>query len=167
VSADDPKSVDRVRRAFDDAFRRAPEPVVDTVAVVLVRVSGVALALRRASVDRIEADRPVTRLPGAHPALLGLAALRGSVLPVWSLASLLDLPVDAATGASRRAPRWLAVRRGVGFAFGELVGMREAPAGVRNHWDGPDGPIAVIDVGHLLGSVAERGRVGEPSGVNR
>nr|WP_245215149.1 chemotaxis protein CheW [Pararoseomonas indoligenes] len=66
-----------------------------------VRVAGEALALPASLVREVLRPTPLTRVPHAPPAMLGLSGLRGAVLPVLSLARLLGLEDAAPTPAAR------------------------------------------------------------------
>lgn len=60
-------------------------------------LGGQRYGLRSEAVDEIVRVQRLTRVPHAPPALLGLTNLRGSVLPVLSLARLLQDRADSAT----------------------------------------------------------------------
>ncbi len=73
----------------DDTIADAAD---DTHDLLAIRVMGRPLALRIeaiAGVARLTDARRVVRLPGSDPSLLGLVAVRGVVLPLYSLADLL------------------------------------------------------------------------------
>ncbi len=80
--------------------------------MLTVRVSGRTLALPSGDVAEIVRARAWTRVPNAPPGLLGLANLRGTVLPVVSLATLLGHDADAASRSQRVV---VAGRERVGF----------------------------------------------------
>lgn len=95
-----------LRREFDDAFARAPAPAAAAAQPMLaIRVGGHPYALRLAQIAGLHADRHVTALPSALPALLGVSGFRGQIAPVYDLAVLLGYPAAA-------APRWLVLVRG-------------------------------------------------------
>ena len=70
-------------------------------AVLSLVAAGERLALPAAEVAEILRVPPVTRVPNAAAALLGVANLRGTVLPVLSLAALLGHAAGPASGAAR------------------------------------------------------------------
>ncbi|MBI4568232.1 MAG: chemotaxis protein CheW [Planctomycetes bacterium] len=104
-----------LRRAFDLSFA-APGLAAsrDDVAFLAVRAGTGSFALALAEVAGVQVNAIITPLPGAPPDLLGLACVRGTILPVYDLARLLGCP-------SPTPPRWLAVAAGAGtspVAFG-------------------------------------------------
>jgi chemotaxis signal transduction protein len=96
-------SVGELQQTFDRTFAEAPRrdaaPHDDLLAIT---IGGDPYAMRLAEVAGLYPDRRFTRLPGSVPALLGLVGLRGALLPVYDLRTLLGYPKAA-------APRWLAV----------------------------------------------------------
>jgi purine-binding chemotaxis protein CheW len=109
-----------LRAEFDAAFAEAADAAgtPSTEDVVGIRLGAEPYALRLSELRRIHAARAIVRVPSRVPELLGIAAVRGIVVPVYDLAALLGRPF-----ATR--PRWIALTRGadaVGLAFGELEG---------------------------------------------
>jgi purine-binding chemotaxis protein CheW len=103
VKSDPPlrQHVAELREAFDRTF--AQEPVVQTTAAdrfLAVRIDADRYALRLTDVAGLFADKAITWLPTPAPALLGLAAFRGTVMPVYDLGALLGY-------ARASAPRWI------------------------------------------------------------
>ncbi len=103
--------------------------------VLSFTVGGQRLALAAGVVAEIIRPRPTTRVPHAPASMIGVAYLRGAVLPVLSTAALLDLawgrgpatPTATPTLASRPTSRILIVRRGAGAdRLGLLVDSVEA-----------------------------------------
>jgi purine-binding chemotaxis protein CheW len=80
--------------------------------LVAVRVGSHPYALRLAEVSGLFVDKKITWLPSPVSELLGIAGLRGAVLPVYDLGMLLGCPKAA-------APRWLLVTAAIsiGLAF--------------------------------------------------
>jgi chemotaxis signal transduction protein len=107
-----------LRRDFEAGFARAPqtEAAAATRDLLAVRVAGQGHALALDEIARICVDPALITLPGAPPALLGLASIRAVLVPVYDLAVLLGL------GGSEK-PRWLALCAGspiLGLAFEAL-----------------------------------------------
>ena len=101
-----------LRQAFDESFAvPPPPPAPPAVALLLVRVAGELLAIRRTDMAGFVRGENLALVPSGIPAFLGLAGLRGGLYPVWSLASLLGRsPPPAGSGCwlvlaeSRDAP---------------------------------------------------------------
>lgn len=103
--------------------------------VICVEVAGSAYGLAVADVQEVIGYRTPTRVFHAPPALAGITSLRGEVLPVIDLASLLELSAEARPEPAE--PRVVVVRersgarRRAGLKVDALLGMREAPASAR------------------------------------
>jgi purine-binding chemotaxis protein CheW len=176
-----------LRRAFDRSFAEPRENGKDLVEDLLgIGVAAEPYALRLADIRAVVADRTPIGLPGTDSRLLGVAGLRGSIIPVYDLAVVLGHPPVT-------APRWLVVtaaRPSVALAFPTLDGhlrvARDAiaePAGdetedpVRRSFMAavvrtPAGVRAVIDIAAIhamihaavLGRGSTGGRGGRPAG---
>jgi chemotaxis signal transduction protein len=87
-----------LRRAFDASFAAQPaEQALDAaVDFLVVRMGGEAYAMRLAQIRGLVVDGRITRVPSASPELLGLAWMRDTIVPVYSLAALLGRPETAA-----------------------------------------------------------------------
>lgn len=102
--------------------------------VICVEVAGSAYGIPLDEVQEVVGYRSPTRVFHAPPALAGITSLRGEVLPVIDLASLLD--GDAARPEASD-PRVVVVRelggarRRAGLKVDALLGMRDAPADKR------------------------------------
>lgn len=106
MSASEARAKDRVtelREAFDRSFAQAP--ITEPAAVenlLAIRVGADPYVLRMTEVAGLSADKKVTHLPSPVSELLGIAGFRGTVLPVYDLATLLGYPRPV-------EPRWLVV----------------------------------------------------------
>jgi chemotaxis signal transduction protein len=115
-----------LREEFDVAFAAAPrEARRDLVALLAIRAGGQALAARVLETAGLMLARKIVPVPSRRPELLGIAGLRGAIVPIYSLARLL--------GEKEPAPhqRWILLAGTsdrVGFAFGELDGHLLVPA---------------------------------------
>lgn len=108
-----------LRREFDATFA-APAEIYsdDWEALLLIRVGERPYALRVRELGGTAAGQRITPVPSSNRALLGLAGIRGTIVPVFDLALLLGEPRSEAT-------RWVAVSSGqepVALAFAELEG---------------------------------------------
>ncbi len=72
--------------------------------VLTVTVAGEAMAIAAADVAEVARVPPCTRIPNAPPSLCGVANLRGRVVPVVSLAALLDAEARHGPGAPQSPP---------------------------------------------------------------
>ena len=111
-----------LRRVFDESFAEPAETETeDLLALIAIRLSGEALVLRADQITGIARLRRVTPAPSCIPELIGLAGMRGTLLPVFSLAALLGL-------ARSEECSWVALAHRespVGLAFDEFEGQIE------------------------------------------
>ena len=152
-----------LRRAFDLTFAAPPAVRASAEAVLALGIGGDTYALRLSEIGGVFGDRPVTPLPGRVPAFLGIAAIRGALVPVYSLAALLARPAEA-------APRWLVLagsRGKVGLAFDRLEGhfrgattlatRAEERDGARHHVRATialgERTVPLIDIGSVIQAI--------------
>ncbi|HYL62684.1 MAG TPA: chemotaxis protein CheW [Candidatus Methylomirabilis sp.] len=118
--------VAELRRVFDEA-RAAPfssgaaELTEDLLAI---RVSRDAYAVKASEISGLATDRKIVPLPSPIPELLGVAGIRGALVPVYSLAMLLGYNADT------ERTRWLALcgsEDPVALAFSEFDGYVRIP----------------------------------------
>ena len=114
-----------LRRAFDQAFAASPSAVDggEREPFLMLGAGGDPFAVRVVEVAGFEKARRLLALPDAPPHLLGLAGLRGRLLPVFSLSLLLGYPREA------EAP-WLLVvgsDEPMGLAFARFDGLALLP----------------------------------------
>lgn len=113
-------------RAFDQRFaaREAPD-ARRTEDLVLARAGATPVGLRLTEIAGLYDAARVVRAPGGAPGFVGLAGVRGRVVPVFDLASLLG------SGAADAAPRpLLAIAAGadrVGLLVSRPIGYVELP----------------------------------------
>ena len=94
-------------RSFAEPARFDMTPMQDLLSI---RVGDDIFAIRLSEIAGLHADKKITWLPGGDPALLGLAGFRGTMYPVYSLATLLGRPAEA-------SPRWLVIAAAVPAAL--------------------------------------------------
>ena len=124
MSAGDRQGGDRaaaLAREFDQSFAAPPRAHVDdAVEDLLALRAGTDTCVVRLSDTRGLVAKPVViALPSPVPELLGLAGLRGALLPVYRLATLQGQPVPDDAAA------WMILVEAdglVGLAFEELLG---------------------------------------------
>lgn len=86
-----------------------PDPRTDQIAAsptlrfLTLRLDARCYALRSGDVVEVIRVPPMTRVPQSPQALLGIANLRGRVLPITSLRVLLGMPADGAVRSTTRA----------------------------------------------------------------
>jgi chemotaxis signal transduction protein len=103
-----------LRRLFDASFAAPVQPRAERATHLLaIRVGGDPYALRLSEIAGLQPDLKVIPIPTPAVQLLGIAALRGMMAPIYDLAALL--------GYSRAPnPRWIVFARApqpVGLAF--------------------------------------------------
>jgi purine-binding chemotaxis protein CheW len=155
---------EELANAFDRSFAEARGvPAGEADEFLAVQVAGERHAMRLAEVGGLHPARTVTPLPGLFPALMGLAGLRGALVPVYDLALLFG---HEAPGAAR----WmvLAPGAGVAFAFEALDGQFRAPSAAvsSSRQDGAEtgrqvvttagGPLPVIHIPSLVETIRRR-----------
>ncbi len=112
------------------------------------------LVVPREDVREVSVLPRLTRIPGAKPWLLGVANVRGSLLPVTDLGLLLDLP-RAPANRNQRVLVLNSETLPAGFLVDEVVGYRQfAPADQREELRGASGSFEP----HLIGSFHRDGR---------
>lgn len=114
-----------LRSAFDRSFAlppaQAPEELDD---LLTIRVAGLPYAIRLREVAGIVARRKVISLPTTGSHLLGVSGIRGDIVPVFSLASVLGH--DPATDS----PRWMILCKTtdlLGLGFSDFEGYLQVP----------------------------------------
>ena len=110
---------------------------------VWVRVAGEDYALPVEDVLEVADLGEIAPVPGAHPAVLGVRNLRGSVMPVVDLASVFGLPQPA-------APERIVIAehdgRTAGLAVDSIAGVEPLPEASEE-----------VDSPHLLGAALADG----------
>jgi chemotaxis signal transduction protein len=119
-------TVDEFRRSFDEGFALPQRELTSGLEDLLaIRVGGDPYALRVSELAGLHRSRQVVTLPAHVPDLLGLAGIRGKLVPVFSLAVLLGYETARDQGA------WLALCRGdqdLALSFGDFAGhLRVTP----------------------------------------
>ncbi len=107
-----------LREAFDRSFAELPGREESAVENLLeIGIGDGRYAVRMNESGGLVPDRTTVPVPTAVPELVGIAGVRGSLLPVYDLARLLDLTTD-------EPPRWLLVAAGrqLALAFPRFIG---------------------------------------------
>ena len=112
-------------RAFDAAFASPPaEKTQNEESFLVLRAGKDAHAVRVREIDGFAAARKIVALSSPIPELLGLAGLRGSLVPVYSLTALLGYAEPDGP------PRWFVLCGGaelLALAFADFDGYVELP----------------------------------------
>ncbi len=95
------RRTEQMRRAFDETFARAAEPAHDQTDMLLVSVGGQDRAIRLHQISKVARNPGIVRVPARAEGFLGVAGIRGAVLPVFSLSTL--------TGVGEGEPHWLLI----------------------------------------------------------
>lgn len=160
--------VTRLRHAFDRSFAQAPSVDGTTVHDLLdLRFGTVRYALRVEDLAALIADVRITPISTPIPELLGIAAIKGSVLPVYDLGAILGHPSESKL-------RWMAVAAGdtpVGLAFARFEGhlrvradaiaaeVRSGASHVHEVVELDGGARSIVSVASVLDAIANRVRV--------
>lgn len=96
---------EQIRQQFDQAFRLAPTELrQQSRNRLLFHVGSRSLSLPLEQVSEVLRSRTITPLPGSPGELLGLAGLRGTLVPVYRLADLIGISAPPSAG-----PLWILV----------------------------------------------------------
>lgn len=120
----DPSPLEEAIRS-SPAEERAPE-AVPTIRVMTFRLGGEEYGVRVSDVDAVSPRLATTRVPFAPAHVLGLANLRGRIVPVVDPRPLLGVPRGGAEEGGR--PRILVLRSGtmiVGLVVGAVHEVEE------------------------------------------
>jgi chemotaxis signal transduction protein len=115
-----------LRSAFDRE-RAAPSSSsaeVQTENLLAIRVSRDAYAIRVSEISGLATDRKIVAFPSPISELLGVAGIRGTLVPVYSLAGLLGY------GAETGHVRWLVLcgtEEPFALAFSDFEGYLQMP----------------------------------------
>jgi chemotaxis signal transduction protein len=137
-TGDEPSAALRLRREFDEGFAR-PSRIDDSSMqdLLAIRVGGDSYAVRLGQVVGLVPKQKIVALPSPVPELLGLAGLRGGVVPIYSLGALLGYPA----GAERTPWTILIGPELLGLAFEKFEGhLRISPADLATERGGGSRP---------------------------
>ncbi len=140
AEADLQQRLQSLRQDFDASFaREARSPDLGGLSLLLLRSGGLAHAVALSELQAIDSTPPLARLPGQHPAFLGLAGIDGRPMAVYARARLLGLPED-------ERPRWILVGQAqVAVAVSEIIGQAQARReDMHRDVDGQPGPTVVV-----------------------
>jgi chemotaxis signal transduction protein len=117
---------EELKSSFDRNFQEAPvERGHELAHLLIVRVGTARLALKVSHLAGLARAEAVLPIPSADPGLLGLAGLKGRMIAVYSLASMIGGRV-----LNSQPERWLVLCRGedrIGLAFTAAEGTLMVP----------------------------------------
>lgn len=155
-----------VAEARLDAIEKISLTAANLQALMVFRVRGERVAIRAASAREVVEPTTLHRVPHrGDRRFLGLANVRGEILPVADIAELLEMPALPASGGPQRTAGRLLVIERAGEAWvlpvAEIDGIHRADLGTLQTppvtvelgraaftsgvLETPDGPIAVLD----------------------
>ena len=161
----------QLRQAFDRTFALPPSLASTEVEDLLtIRVAGDPYAIRLLDIAEIVTGRRVVAVPAVTPDLLGLAGIRGGIVPVFGLSSILGY------GADPGSPRWMILcgsEEPIALAFSDFEGYLRLPTSAlhadenfratREHVKyvnqvatTPDGVRAVISIPLIMATIRNR-----------
>lgn len=116
-----------LRNAFDRqrAVPFASKADEQVESLLAIRVSRDAYAIRVSEISGLANDRKIVAFPSPIPELLGVAGIRGGLVPVYNLAALLGYTVEADQA------RWLllcGIEEPVGLAVNDFDGYIRVPS---------------------------------------
>ena len=150
-----------LRDDFDRGFAAALRPAETGHSDVLcVRIGGEPFAIRLADIASLHARLRIVALPTGARELIGAAAIRAAIVPIYDLAAALGVP------RIHEAP-WVVVHRdgAAGFAFEVYEGHarareRSTVGATRGHVVGQltvgGQPRSVLDLGSVLAAIEKR-----------
>ncbi len=152
----------QLRREFDAAFaQKATYATAETEALLAIRIGAEPFALRVPELANIARCGKVVPIPSGSAALMGLAGIKGAIVPVYSLPALLNLPQ---TGAMH----WLALcgkKNPIALAFSEFehyfsagrTAFCAAEAATNGHIreivQSDDGVRSIVDIPSILKTI--------------
>lgn len=115
----------QLRQVFDRTFALPPSLASPEVEDLLtIRVAGDPYAIRLLDIAGIVTGRRVVSVPAVTPDLLGLAGIRGGIVPVFGLSSILGYGPDPGS------PRWMILcgsEEPIALAFSDFEGYLRLP----------------------------------------
>ena len=155
-----------LRKAFDEAFASPLDEKTPHEDLLAVTIAGDPYAFRIRDIASLWARPTIVPLPSRRSDLLGLAGLRGALVPVYSLALTMGYPMAGPP------PRWLVAcgsRAPLAFAFEEFERYLRVPTSEirggappgrqRSHVDqlAGDGPLlrGIVDLTSIVRALTE------------
>lgn len=161
--SDDAARAAQLRIDFDRGFAMPPAPATTPgIELLACRLAGQRYAIALADLAGVIAGRRIVAVPTAVAALAGVAAVRGALVGVYDLRTILGLPAPG-------VPRWiarLATEPSVAVAIDEVDGYLHARGDdVAHAGDSAGGHVratvcdaggdrrAIVDLGSVLAAI--------------
>ena len=164
----------------DSLPKPAPGPMSagEAVALMLVRLGGRWFALPARMVQEVAVKGAVTRVPTAARHVLGVASLRGELVPVISLEQMIGVGGPALPDSATTLPRLVVVRAGeydVAIVVDEIcviiedrlpaltvkTGIAGRPSFMREEFEWQGNRVCALDVALLVAAAAGRSQGGD------
>jgi purine-binding chemotaxis protein CheW len=161
----------QLRQTFDRMFSLPPSLAsLEVEDLLTISVAGAPYAIRLLEIAEIFTERKVVSVPTVTPDFLGLAGIRGGIVPVFGLSSILGIGPDPGS------QRWMILcgsEEPIALAFSDFEGYLRLPASAlhadetfsttRDHVkyvnqvaSTPDGVRAVISIPLIMAAIRNR-----------
>jgi len=109
-----------LRAAFDRGFAEAPPGLAPAhVELLRIRLADAPYGINLSAVASIHVDLHIEPMPRTSEELLGVAVVRGTIVPIYDLRRLVGV-------STAGKPRWIVLASGRGFAFDGFDGLVRA-----------------------------------------
>ncbi len=158
----------QMRQSFDQSFAEKPQPeTTPGEPYILIGVSKARLAIKTSEVLSIESHKPVLSLPGHSNFFIGLTGIKGKLIPLYNLKSILGHESER----KDELCHWLAVVGGtspLALAFQNFEGSVRIPESdvfmpsekqrnTREAFRLASQVISVLDIQSLISEISPRG----------
>ena len=161
----------QLRQTFDRTFAVPPSLASTQIEDLLtISVKGHPYAIRLLDIAEIVTGREIVSVPSVTPDLLGIAGIRGGIVPVFGLSSILGY------GPDPESPRWMILcgsEEPIALAFSNFEGYLRLPTSdlyadenlsarsqqkkyVNQVASTPDGVRAVISIALIMATIRNR-----------
>ena len=161
----------QLRESFDSTFALPPSLASQQIEdLLMIRIAGDSYAIRLIDITEIVKGRIIVSLPAVTTDLLGLAGIHASIVPVFSLSTILGYSPDPVS------PRWMVLcgyEDPIALAFTDFEGYLRLPISAlytdenfrdkREHVkyvnqvaNTPDGVRAVISISLIMATIRNR-----------
>lgn len=136
------RRAEQLRKSFDETFTRPPYQAPAQTDMLMVTVGGTDRAVRLGQITRVARNPGTVPVPALAASFIGVAGMRGAVLPVFSLASLLGL--DATTHDWLLIVQGSAQQESIAFSCEAVRGYVQVKSS-----SAPEGEVVTVGNQHL------------------